>query len=415
MRNLLRVSFWVIAALCVGGYLWRSQFSLDLTDEPFYLVQGWKLLSLGDRPFLDEIYNGPRHHDILNHLFVAPWLPYSLTTIRKAAILLYAFLLLTFCAVSFRKKLGVTAATVFSGCLIFDVFLMPTWSYNWWCRNAVILHHLFFLFSEKYPPSHRKRALIILAGLSLGIAMVAYFPLILLLPCLIFVSFLKKNLRNDKYYLLSISLIVVLDLLYVISPSHFSDWKWAMHAMTQLGYSEVTSFGKIWHLLKAILGTFQFWVMLLFLFRPWTKVAWIVDIILLLVLANNFYHYQDFTYTFDAFIALGFASALFLVRNETNALVSALAALGMGMASVNKELALFWMMPTLIVPGVVAFKNRLNSSAEKALMLLTLTFICLGAFTHQRRNSYYDVPPGNCETVIKQAPLSFCINGVKCH
>jgi len=137
-------------ALVLSGFafaIWKCQFGLDLTDEAFYLAPAWKLFALGDKPFLDEVYNGPRQSDLLNYILIRPLVPFSILSLRMAAIVCYGSILLSLIYISFRKSFGLMAGMVFYICLTYDPFNMPTWSYNWWARNFFLLHHMLLLLA----------------------------------------------------------------------------------------------------------------------------------------------------------------------------------------------------------------------------------------------------------------------------
>jgi hypothetical protein len=448
--------FWVVALATVAIYFWRCRFGVDMTDEPFYLVPAWKMYALGDRPFVDEIFNGMRHSDLLNFLFVRPLIPYSVLMIREAAVLFYALILAGFTALCFRGKLGMTAALTFAGCLIYDYFLIPTWSYNWWARDFLLIHHTLWLLAFAQRENPRSVWLVRLAGVAMGVAVVAYNSLLPALPLTAAALCLfewrwdphSKFLRRSVVAYLSAGLFVVaIDLAFVLSPSVKTDWLISVRSMSAMTeYSRHYALDKFFNVARYVLTRYEAGVLLLlfaagyadgdwmaFLGRwrePWIqreRLRYGVVAACLTFLVWNFRHVSEPMAALSAIVSLGITGAVFLFSQawrdrdalRAGLVVSALLmAFGIALSSTNQYLALFWALPAIIVPFAAAqtdqallrlrpfsLKACLREGGCHAGLLLFLGFFALSAGQYQRLNTYYDVPPGNCETELNVVPL----------
>ncbi len=444
--------FCVSALGAVFLYLWRCRFGADLTDEAFYLVPAWKTFLLGDKPFANEYLNGMRQFDILNFLLVRPWLPYSVLAIRRAAVLVYALCLLTYLRLVFKRKIGLTASLAFVLCLTFDYFLMPTWSYNWWVRNCLLLHHA-ALYSAATQSTMGRRWYLFAAGLVMGIAVVAYNSL---LPAIfagaILIAFGGSYLSRKKgeswkaslalFYLAGAAVVCLPDALYLVSVRH--DWLASVRAMvTMSDYAGTGLPAKAIGLVRFLFERWQLWALVgvLFVFdsdSSWTdpvrKIAnragrlraWIAFPFLALFL-TRFFHAREIGEVLGDYVALGVCGAFVLgvtaivhrdIFRLTSVVLSLMVATGMALSSANGYLAFFWVMPTLIIPflaeetdDVTSRLRPLNAKrvftegSGHALLLVFVGAVLFGSFQYQRHNTYYDVPPGNCTTKLSLAPL----------
>ena len=97
---------------------------------------------------------------------------------------------------------------------------------------------------------------------------------------------------------------------------------------------------------------------------------------------------------------------------------SVLCTFAIAVSSTNHYYALFWALPALIIPFIalqareasvrirpVGHDGILEEGYGYALLVLFVGVIAFGAYTHQRTRTYYDVPPGNCDTKLTIPPL----------
>ncbi len=422
-------------------YLWRCQMSVDLTDEAFYLVPPWKLFKLGDAPFRNEIYNGLRNSDLLNSIFVQPFISFSVIKLRMAAVLVYALCLMVLFVAAFRMKLGWMASLAFMGCLTFDYFLMPTWSYNWWVRNALLIHQSFLLWAMRSQRS--KRFLFSLgAGVSMGVATIAYNTVlaVLVLNGLFILVFNRwwstGQVRMREFwipYCLGGIVTVVLDFAYLAQPSVFPYWVDSVHSLLSLADYTVTQGSS--RVLLLISYMCQLWPYALCLFVCLTfqngsspVVRWIgkwpltlLGLISIIFLVSRFFHLSLIDESLRLFLTFGLLCAFLLVVQgfiQANGWLSTLgvsalsSAFVLCLSSTNSAIALYWIMPVAIIPWLSVWMSGWNDlkrlsavQLNRVGVMVALVGIAYGAFQHQRLRSYYDVPPGNCDTVVKVDPL----------
>jgi len=428
--------FWGAALGALGVYLWRCQFGVDLTDEAFYAAPAWKLFKLGDKPFIDEIFNGVRHSDLLNAVLISPWLPFKILYLRWAAVLLYGAILLWATVKFFGKNLGITAALAYVGCLTFDYFLMPTWSYNWWSRNFLLLHAI-ALLGRGRPVS------LFFAGACLAIAVVAYNSLA---PALVIgiLAVAVVARKNAWAYLAGATVVLFPVFAYLLQPEVRPAWLLSIKAMSAMSeYSSNSAAGKLVGLVSYVLTLKMFWLLLILAVIFHSEVAWnrplgkwgeklthardFVFPVMLAAFTWEFFRHPDAVTTIGHMVAIGLSGAIVLlswawVQREpywiVMVLVSAACSFGIALSSTNGFLAFFWILPSLIIPFAavqteeVSLRLRPWGQREiwkegygQVLVMLFLAVIARGSFHYQRTTTYYDVPPGNCDTRLSVAPL----------
>lgn len=446
------VGFLVASLTALGLYLWRCQFGVDLTDEAFYLMPAWKLFPLGDRPFLEEFYNAPRHSDLLNQLLVAPWLPYNVLTLRRAAVILYAVILGAFVVKAFRKNLGLMAALTFIGCLTFDYFFVPTWSYNWWARNFLLLHHL-ALFVGLSKAGRARTLGSGFAGLFLGSAAVAYNPLVVALPVAWFLLWRSGKKSSSppfdeskvlRIYALAALMPLFLDFAYIWQAGLLTPWLAAFHKMRSISDYSVSHIQKALGILGYLFKRRDLWVILgaMFVFHAdavwtlstakfnWTQRRWVRRATLSLFVGYLIFRAPDLrdpNSLLSLFICLGFAGTIIVWiwasrLKETSSLivvaVTAVASLLMAVSSANDYIALFWVLPGAIVPFVALIHSEANLRAsarsqkrvweERHGQWVLAGFLVLllgGNLFHQKRRTYFDVSTGNATAEVSVPPL----------
>ena len=132
--NAQRIVKYILGSfLCVSALifsLWKCRYGVELYDEPFFILPGFKLLNLGHGAIVDEIHNALRQHDLLNHILIRPWLPFNILALRQASVFVYWALLVGLSVICFGKNFGLCAALVVFIFSTYDVDLNPTWSHN---------------------------------------------------------------------------------------------------------------------------------------------------------------------------------------------------------------------------------------------------------------------------------------------
>lgn len=430
--------------------LWRARYGVELYDEACYLINGFKMYALGDRPFAHEVSNGPRQYDLLNHYLVRPFVPYSVLFLRRAAVVVYAILLLWFVLLCFRWKVGIMAGLTYFACLTFDYFLLPTWSYNWWCRDFYLIHHCFLIMGSHSLSLNRKRAFWFMAGLSAGIAVIAYNPVSVVFVgtcALIFVSRFGSGLiwqsprQVGRFYLLGGALLLLPHLAYLLSPAIRIDWLDALKAT--IGIPELnrsTSLEKSFNACLYVIRIKEFWMTLLLgvllrvgkeTFLSSRRNIGLFAAALLscaLFWAIKFKIVSHPLMLARAQVGIGVAAGLWVLwqgfqkrdfAQSLMAMTALMIAFCMATVSSNGPVALFWILPLCIVPFVAEampsaepFRGEvppLTTAVRWGAVFnlgLVLTMLGVGAVFHKLTATYRDVPPKECTTEIKVPPLT---------
>jgi hypothetical protein len=421
------------AGLVFGA--WRCQFGVELYDEPFYLLPGFKLIPLGDRPLLDEFLNAPRHYDLLNYWLVRPLMSsFSVLNLRWLSLAVFAALILSLGAVSFRKRFGFTAVLLLFACIFFDPYGLWTWSHNWWARNGLLLHQTALLAVLCFPA--RRRELAFIAGLSSGLAAVAYNPMILVGLLVLGISWMyRRALRRGflPYYLLGFLVPLVLDLTYTGQPEIRRNLWSAMKTMSALGsYQDNRSLGKMLTLLKSVILTKDFWLFVIsgcLLVRSWQKKSprsladkclLALGLGLIVLLLRRLGETDFFFITASTFLVSGAAVSMVLVtylfrENEILGLVGVSSLVAMfcfGMASVNGAQSLFWAVPLGLIPGFALFQERVGvrkgilKGVLSSVLFLWALHLCSGSIRRQATTTYFDAAPSDCDTRLTEGPLA---------
>jgi hypothetical protein len=410
---------------------WKCQFGIELYDEPIYLLQGFKTIALGDRPFQDEILNGPRHFDLLNYFLVSPFLPDSILAIRRAAICLYGLILFGFTFVCCKRKWGWLPGLAFLTTFLFDLYLLPTWSHNWWVRDFLLLHHTFILGIGQVSEAASKRILALLAGLAAGICILAYNPLMFaFLGSLLLIWVLDKYVTRGGlccplsllvFYGLGAGAVVGIDLIYLWSTGLIAPWLKSVSALRELyRYSDVTSLAKIKSISNFFMGRKEFWVVIflgVFASAPipigrWSKLVQSLLLVAVVIVLGRFWWVKDATKVLITFISVGMGGALVVIyrgwvrrewENFTIAIVSVAVALAMGMSSFNGAWSLFWALGGPIILWVTMRNTELVGQWISCALLL---FISLGSIYHQWTHTYQDVNVQACDTTLGTPPFT---------
>lgn len=432
-----------MALLALGYALWRAQFGIELYDEPFYLLSGFKMFSLGDRPFVDEIHNGPRHYDLLNYVLARHLFPFDVLSLRRAAVLVYAGILALFTGLCFRKRFGLVAGVSFAVCLLFDYFMLPTWNHNWWTRNFLLLHGSFLILAIKNHSSAGRGWSFFLSGLCLGGAVVAYLPLVLgvgLALLLAWVLVLKKGTRENDYgamiriFLLGLGLFPFLDMLYFLGPSVREHWWHSVHSVVQ-DYSggEKIGLAKVYNALRQLFFSREVLVLSLLLFglggvRSSSQRPGLVRTLLfvggILYAAKRFWDYQYLFMVSASFSACAAIAAVVILNRalrERSGELMVLPLIGLGVAltmsfvSHNSHHAIFWSVPVLLIPLMAEAVKDLRGEGfaslvrrRSALVPLFLWVVAIGVGTlhHSQSATYFDAPIAQCTRELKTPPLT---------
>ncbi len=451
-RSLLSLLSGITIALSsIVFLLWKTQFGVDLTDESFYLLPAWKLFELGDRPFVNEIYNASRLSDFLNFIFIQPWLPFSVWATRISAVVFYAFCLIVYCSTCFERGFRLICGLTFATCLLYDVFVMPTWSYNWWARNALLVHHALVIRGLRHPLSSRR---FLCAGFALGIAVIAYNTLavvaitsiiLFMVGGVLFLARVHPIRKMALPYCVGLILCLIPVTLYLCSASVRPHWLASLQAMNKLGeYTWEAGVDKFFSVLvylkdrrEARLLLFL-WVLVVvaqnlnfkgrmgsFVSKYPRALAIAIVIFPLIYVAGRFGQTGDKSKIFSLYASFGLVSCLALVvwgtlRRDFAFLVigvvSILVAITMACSSVNGRWALVWSIPLLLIPFMAEYCNDKTSSTRGsfheclylgARQLTTLLVICVlvGAIRIQWSENYRDVGVKLCTSRVNVVPL----------
>lgn len=432
------LSFFSLAASALALALWRCQFGFDGMDEAFYLVTGFKLVPLGDQFFSNEILSGPRQHDLLNYLFVRPFVAFSVFQLRVAAVLLYASLLLVFTLTCFKKKLGLIAGLVYFICLVFDYFLMPTWSYNWWLRNSLLLHHISVISAVSVSRRSFRRLLNLAAGSFMAVAVISYNPMILMAGfCLsgaLIWAFVHKDSQKVMVrefilpYFSGFVLWLGLDLLFIVGKGLAPGWWRAFETVSQERYTHHfrSAEKQMLHSVTAFLGAKEAYGFLILFGLFTTKmVDWLWWILLGLV--GAFILWQIGTVPPGSILVkqlvlpMATSGALVLILyglKNSNFLAVLLGSAGLfgmivaGGVSVNRAVAGYFLAPLLIIPlgalishSYSAQLSALRVGVLQGLWVVIFLGVGVGCVSFIVKGVYRDLPPRKAKTEFSVEPL----------
>jgi len=427
--NTIRLSGILLALAGLGFCFWRAKFGIELYDEPYFLLPGLKFFPMGDALFTNEVHNGPRHYDLLNYWLLSGWMPFDVLTLRHAAIGLYALLLAIFTYVSFKNPWGPVAALTFVMCLLVDAFQMPTWSHNWWVRDALIIHQIAWtLIARK--TGNAQWMLAALGGAAMGIAVIAYNPLFAGFLLVAFSIAIARwfwpaalDQKSVVAYVAGTSLVLIPHLNYLLWPEVREAWFHSMRVVASLNvYSTVTSSQKLVTTIEYLFLRKEPWIMLGLLvlssFMPGFRKVWIgIGAIVALYFSRRFFALEHFFLVLATFVSIGFTGGTVIlfrgVRHGSPALLAiggaGVAALGMiGMASSNGVVALFWAVPLLAIPFVAFLERRAPSPGAvctQAAVSVLMLYVCVGSVRYLLHEDKFDVAPYKCTETLQMAPL----------
>lgn len=431
----------------VGFLVWKCRFGLDLTDESFYLAPAWKLFSLGDKPFQDEVFNGARHSDLLNYLLVRPFLPFSVLWIRIAAVLFSTATCFILTYLSFQGRIGLTAATVYITCVLYDPTLMPSWSYNWWVRNLLMIHHCLIFLALSKPVT---RPIFILAGMAMGTMVISHNPMIVVFILTLVTLTLGLRLKSPAdasigkvrigAYATGGLLVVTIDLLYLFGSGTVSPWIHSLRIMlAQPDYSGVTSTAKFFGLVRWAFDTSELWYVLLlsgvifstkFLVGRISAFRILNGLILLtatVFIVGRWEAILQDQQLFRASVGYGLAGGIVMVlygiaKRRLEYLIIGATGIGttftMAMASSQNTGATTWASAALLIPYLGLLRVEISDETAAPsmpglkpvisyLLLLILLFaVGIGAFKRQLHLTYFDVSPGKATTICSVPPFT---------
>jgi hypothetical protein len=429
----------IVLLLSISAALWKCHYGFDLYDESFYLPAGFKLFSLGDRPFRDEINNGPRQLDILNFLLVRPWVPYSVLKLRQASVLFYAFCLSCLALASFRRKFNLLAALLLGGLISFDFLLVNTWSHDHWCRNFLILHMALLILAHRRLP--KGLFFMGLAGAAFGIAAIAYNPILVaplggLVGVFVLHHFRKKQSPGlwKMWLAYSVGLFAILgaDALYLARPSVWPFFRQALAATSSVpDYARNLSPAKAYLLLIFLITRVEAWIALLGVFiisrqrkggpTPGRWIAWAGVLLSILYLAVRLIVVKEpGTRALSGWIGIAVAGAFVLMYEAwkesreipfyavgvTSAIMGVMA-----MASSGANGASVWAAPAIILPFLAFIVERTPGpyfrrvSPDGVLFLSLLIAVGTASLWSELTRTYKDVTPAECISGIKVPPL----------
>lgn len=419
LRILFKLTAACIVLGAIGFLLWKCQYGVDLTDEAFYAAPAWKLFALGDQPFRDEIFNAPRQNDWINAHTVAKIVPYSILRIRQSAVLFYALSLLSFLTLLFTRRTTVAFSLCFAACLLFDINFMPTWSYNWWIRNSLLLHHALLLLAFHFHNERKSRVLFFLSGATLGIGWLAYnsvvpFHLVLFVP---FVIWLAKNRAKDCGHYLSGGVAAILPFMIdFIWNQRLTDFRTALHAMSSLGdYNSSFSTAKLEMLVTFLASYPIFWLLGAYVFtlvyakRLHVFVCAVFGLYLLRKMTYAHSHY----FVLHAFVTVGFWGGIYTLWRSKSHEKRYLLGLAfftvviVGLSSVARMWAMAWATPILWGAFLWELETVKRAWYSRLTYTLLFLFVAKDGFLLQKNftSTFYDVPLAQASATMEVAPL----------
>lgn len=424
-----------LIALGFGLAIWKCRFGLDLTDETFYLAPAWKMLSHGDKPFLDEVYNGPRQSDLLNYLFIRHVVPFSILWIRIAAVTLYASVVVAAVWVLFKRCSWFLGGAIFYLAVVFDVFSMPTWSYNWWARDLLILNITCLGAAYSSQSLRHKVLLLSAAGIAVGLAAVAHNALLgACLGSFILIFAFRNVLKLESVwwvFIVAALIPMAADLAYLLSPNVRPGWLESLrvHQMAQQFEGSKFSFKKFIELIRVVLIVPEFWLVGALTFAVWFQGKLGKATLALAGLAILYVGYR--LYQLPAFdpvqgtyhrlflgqlgLAYGAGVAILLLAFRVKdlrpfaalTLVGIVAGAIMGLTSVNHAIAIIWCAPVVLLSAgsaiALIFPRPQPELRVAGVSVLAYLIILTTIFAF--RSTYYDVSPGEATYTVTTPPF----------
>lgn len=384
-------SRWPQIALGLGFLflLFRSFFGVDFTDEGFYASIPYRFL-LGDRPFIDE---NAIHQTAGFLTFPFVWLFVTITGSTTGLILFLRllFVLLTVVVAVqvyrfFLKRLDSISAALLSCAYVLLTPEIPSLSYN----SMAVAFLTLALVSEK----------VIVRGLVSGLMAVAYPPLVLLTPLILYMSWKEGN--GGKKSVLQFSSALTLGLAPILVaaiasgiPAIIESYRDSTAVAPKGGGLE-----KLWSVFKHLLHNgvttlFPLFIALGFsrIRRPWAKEVAIGLFVLSLVIRFGSLRIPDLVITLTLLLP-----AFYLWRwprdLRTRYGISLMAGFIIAWASTNGGVNFYFGA----IPALLIALSALPFSSL-ATPLLSLLLI-MGNLTHV----YRDQPVWNLKTLVGHGP-----------
>ncbi len=295
---------------------------------------------------------------------------------------------------------------------------MPTWSYNWWVRNALLLHHA-LLTMAFYLRDQKSRVFFFLAGGALGIGWLAYnsvvpFHLFLFVPFMIW--FARTRAKDCGYYTLGGVAALLPFALDFFLNHRLADFRVALHAMSSLGdYNSSFSTAKF----EMLTGFFTSYPIFWFLGAYVTTLVYFKRLHVLVCVAFGFYLFRKLThvhshyFVLHAFISVGFwggVYALWKTKSHEKRYLLGLAfvtVIIVGLSSVARMWAMAWATPILWGAFLWELESEKPAWFSRAAYTLLFLFVAKDSFLLQKNftSTFYDVPLAKADARMEVAPL----------
>lgn len=233
----------------------RILFGVDFTDEGFYIGVPYRFL-LGDKPFVDELNFAMQLPSLVIYPFVKLYILWLGSADGIVLFLRHIYLFFTILIAFFiflvlkRRIIWHTALFISLTGVVFIPWGIPNLSYNTLGSNFFLLGCFLALWVFS---NNKKGNLMLFSGLSHGLAIISYFPL--LMPVFFFAAtiwlFLLFKAKKTGFVLLSyclgVFLIFLLFLPVIINAGLYN---------IRLGYDYVNSMGVQGGGMEKIIGIF---------------------------------------------------------------------------------------------------------------------------------------------------------------
>ncbi len=410
-RGVVRYSGWGVIGGLVLLRLWKNHFGIDLYDEPFYVVSGFKSFALGDIPFTDEVLGGLRHADLFNHFLVRPWAPFSLLVLRHLATLLHASLLILLLSTCFQRRGSLLFGLAFAVAFTPNILWAPSWSYNAWVSNLLLLQALFLFWSAK----SGKPLAAACAGACFALAILSYQTLALcLVPLLVLMIWRRKGIA----YCVG-GLAVAAAYVGGIASLHWEQgwWDAGVKMLALKDSLGSPSFWKATGVLRSLMGRIEFWwvLSLMVLRRMSPRIVGVISVPFLVAIVWNFSRKGEASYLlYSLSTALGLCGAAYLIWDSLKAprfeaLVFGLTTLSvgfvMGVSSWAGMVSLLWVLPILAIPLFARADAGPRVPKLSAVLHLLGGLLLVAQVSSALTRTYGDASPSACTTELKAPPL----------
>lgn len=460
-------AFWLSLAIVAFSFsvnLWKCRFGMELLDEPFMQVYAYQGRTRGVAPFVEELSAGFTHQNVLNASFISPLVPKNLLWSRRSAVLVYGAVLLAVSLLFFPSGgWGILGASVTFAAFSFLWVFPAGWGYYDWPRLGLLLQVAFTSLGMRSERGRKQNLFWLLAGISAGVGVVAYNPLLvaflLAMGAMGLFGFLWRKDPSDQGWLSPVLWTtmggigaILADLAYIYFSGGTAAW---LHSVSLLlAGSNSLGYGAELKTVRLLLSPFekpQFWFVLgasVLALTEATRARWLprsiqglplerwrprllvfLVVILIWGMARYFitsnipWSERYYWWAFHSALGAGAVASLLLssralvTKNSVllaSAAGNAACAAIMGCVSKSGLISMAWCFPVILIPFLGALSAEWVPSSQRQgewkprafLFQMALTVAAGGGFlTNLLTSSFQDVPPKDCVTELKVAPF----------